>query len=275
MNELYSSCAKPAWISPIAALLFKIVLLLQIGDPGQALAGLPDSMAEISGGSFTPIVKSAGKVAAARKIAPFLLDRYPVTISQYLDFVKNNPQWQRSRRAPIFAEAGYLSRWKSDLEPGLKSDAPVTEISWFAARAYCRSQNKRLPTAAEWEYAALADETRTDASSDSAFTSRILNWYGASGPADRTIGGFKNVWGVYDLHGLIWEWVEDFNGEFTSGDSRGDNSQDESAFCGGSAINLSDKARREYAAFMRYAFRGSLRGNYTIDTLGFRCSKSS
>lgn len=231
------------------------------------------AMVRITGGKFTPIVKSTGKLAVARDIKPFLLDRYPVTVRQFLDFITKNPEWQRSKKSALFADSSYLRHWTSDLVPQKIETAPVTEISWFVARSYCSSLGKRLPSAAEWEYAGLASEIDRDGSKDPIFISQILNWYGSPGSTNHPVGAFKNAWGVYDMHGLIWEWVEDFNGEFTSGDSRGDNSQDESAFCGGSAINVSDKARKEYAAFMRYAFRGSLRGNYAIDTLGFRCAK--
>lgn len=230
------------------------------------------TMARITGGKFTPIVKSTGKLAAPRDIKPFLLDRYPVTIRQFLNFVHKNPEWRRSKKTALFTDDGYLRHWESDLIPGKIETAPVTEVSWFAARSYCKALGKRLPLAAEWEYAGLASEREKDGSSNSAFTTLILHWYVTPSSTNRSVGSFKNAWGVYDMHGLIWEWVEDFNGEFTSGDSRGDNSQDESAFCGGSAINISDRARTEYATFMRYAFRGSLRGNYAINTLGFRCA---
>jgi len=231
-------------------------------------------MATVRGGKYTAIVKTAGKPPSARTINAFLLDRYPVTVRQYLEFVQTHPEWRRSRQSDVHADAAYLRRWRTDSDPDKPLDAPVTEVSWFAARAYCRAQGKRLPMAAEWEYAALADERQADASRNPEFVSRILSWYASPSSTTRSVGSFRNSWGIYDMHGLIWEWVDDFNGEFTSGDSRGDNSQDESAFCGGSAINFSDSARSEYASFMRYAFRGSLRGNYTIDTLGFRCAKT-
>ena len=80
-----------------------------------------------------------------------------------------------------------------------------------------------------------------------------------------------NVQGVYDMHGLIWEWVEDFNASIMTGESRADVALDRNLFCGGGSASAADPG--DYAAFMRYAFRGSLQAKYTIRNLGFRCAK--
>ena len=86
----------------------------------------------------------------------------------------------------------------------------------------------------------------------------------------RPIGGEKNGYGVYDVHGLVWEWTADFNSAILSGDAR-DGGADVKLFCGAgasSARNVDD-----YPAFMRFAFRSSLKANYCIHNLGFRCAK--
>ena len=81
----------------------------------------------------------------------------------------------------------------------------------------------------------------------------------------------KNIWGVYDLHGLVWEWTLDFNSVLISGESRKDVDTDRDLFCAGGAVGAKDLMN--YAAFMRYAFRGSIKANYSIQNLGFRCVK--
>lgn len=73
----------------------------------------------------------------------------------------------------------YLSRWAEALRPGLREalERPVTEVSWFADRAYCRWRGARLPTTDEREYAAQASETRRHAFRDKELNSRVLALY--------------------------------------------------------------------------------------------------
>ena len=87
---------------------------------------------------------------------------------------------------------------------------------------------------------------------------------------NNTIGStFKNYWKVYDLHGLVWEWTLDFNSVLITGESRKDVDKDSNLFCGSAAVNATDLMN--YAAFMRYAIRGSLKAKYSMKNLGFRC----
>jgi formylglycine-generating enzyme required for sulfatase activity len=199
----------------------------------------------------------------------FLLDRTAVTNAQYLAFVKAHPLWRRDEVKPLFAEDGYLARWAQPLFPGpaAPADAPVVQVSWFAARAYCEAQGKRLPTRDEWEYAAQAGMR------DPQMLARILRWYGEPTPKVLPpVGkGEPSPDGVRDLHGLIWEWVEDFNDTLVSSDSRSGDDPDRLRFCGAGAIAAGD--RTDYAAFMRVAFRSSLEGRFTLSNLGFRCAR--
>ena len=228
-------------------------------------------MQTIRSGSFTPLYGSTeeGNV----KVAAFQLDRFAVTNAQYLDFLKLNPSYQRSQIKGLFATKSYLSHWKGNLDFGdLNPQAPVTNISWFAAKKYCECQGKRLPTLEEWEYVAMADAHQMDAREKEAYNQYILAWYETPKTYLNPVGSTpKNYWGVYDMHGLIWEWVFDYNSIFLSGESRKDKGNDENLFCGSASINASDLM--DYAAFMRYGFRGSLRANFTTKNLGFRCAK--
>jgi formylglycine-generating enzyme required for sulfatase activity len=205
----------------------------------------------------------------------FLLDVEPVTNEKFLEFVRANPRWQRSQVKRIFADESYLKNWVADLEPGTNapSDAPVTFVSWFAAKAYAQWQGKRLPTVAEWEVAAAASPTLADGAKDAAFQQDILHWYSNSTPTvlPSVSRGPKNFWGVRDLHGLVWEWVSDFNSATVTGDARGDTGLDRQLFCGAGAIGAKDV--ENFPAFMRYGFRSSLKAAYTVHNLGFRCAK--
>lgn len=151
------------------------------------------------------------------------MDKYPVSNSEYLEFVKANPEWQRSKVKKIFADQYYLVYWKSDLDFGNeKPDAPVTNVSWFAARAYSEWKGKRLPTEAEWEYIAKAGLKGADGTKEKEYTKKILDWYSEpSGKLKRRGIDAPNYYGLYDMHGMIWEWVDDFNTTIVTGESRG------------------------------------------------------
>ena len=92
---------------------------------------------------------------------------------------------------------------------------------------------------------------------------RILAWYSRPNDATALLLGStpRNRFGIYDLHGLIWEWTLDFNSDFTDTDS--------GAFCGNGSLNVVNAS--DYAKFMRYSFRSSLKANYATANLGFRC----
>ena len=124
----------------------------------------------------------------------------------------------------------------------------------------------------EWEFVAMADDKRVDARTKEEFNKYIMSWYEKPNAYANPVGKtFKNYWGVYDMHGLVWEWTSDFNSIFLSGESRKDKDTDKNLFCGSGSVNATDLMN--YAAFMRYAFRGSLKANYTTKNLGFRCAK--
>lgn len=202
-------------------------------------------------------------------VAAFRLETHPVTNAEFLAFVTARPGWRRSRVARVFADERYLVHWASDLDLGSAPPrAPVTHVSWFAARAFARWCGRRLPTVAEWERAA-APEAMGDGAE---VTRRLLDWY--SRPTPEVLGDVGtttvSVHGVWDLHGLVWEWTEDWNGSLATGDGRGDRDREGSRFCGGGAIGA--VRPEDYAAFMRFALRASLEARGTTRNLGFRCA---
>ena len=122
--------------------------------------------------------------------------------------------------------------------------------------------------------AAAADASRRDARSDPAWRERILNWYSRpSNAAVARVGGDANFYGVRDLHGLVWEWVDDFGALLVASDSRDQNDPDRLKFCGAGALNLRD--RDNYAVLMRVAMLSALKAADTTVNLGFRCARST
>lgn len=204
-------------------------------------------------------------------VGAFALDVRPVSRAQFREFLEANPAWRAGKPPKTLVDERYLASLNNRLSP----TAPVVEVSYFAARAYCASKQGRLPTTLEWEYAGAADETRGDASRDPEFAQRILDWYSKPArPGDlEQPGSPRNAYGLEAMHGLVWEWTDDFNAVFVSGDNRQDGDKNAKYMCGSSATG---SARREdYAAFMRYALRSSLTPRTALPNLGFRCAYSS
>lgn len=256
-----------------------LALLLSLGQGAMvsAPATVPADMVAIAAGNYTPLFQS--RQGEPTQVAEFYLDVYAVTNAQYLAFVTANTQWQRGHVPALFADPSYLQYWHSEGEdmtpPAELGQRPVTNVSWFAAKAYCQWQHKRLPRVAEWEYVALASADRPDGSTDPTYLRQVLAWYSVPNPAVPPLrgSGGKNFWGVYDLHGVVWEWVADFNTALVTGESRGDSALERDLYCGAGATGVAAAQKVNYAAFMRYAYRSSLQGHYTVNNLGFRCAK--
>lgn len=89
-----------------------------------------------------------------------------------------------------------------------------------------------------------SQHTKIDASKDTLFNQWILNWVSKPNPVLLPNVGstFRNFYGVYDIHGLVWEWTYDFNSALTTGESRGNSGLDNSLFCGGGSFaSIEDK----------------------------------
>jgi len=239
-----------------------------------AVWAAPPDMACVYNGVYTPLFRSLTDPTNV-PVKNFRLDVTPATNAKFLEFVRANPRWQRSQVKRIFADENYLKHWAGDLDPGTNAlpDQPVVWVSWFAAKAYAQWQGKRLPTVAEWEAAAAASPAFADGTKDVAFQRDIFRWYSTAAPAvlPGVGSGPANFWGIHDLHGLVWEWVADFNTATVTGDARGDTGLDRQLFCGAGAVGAKDV--ENFPAFMRYGFRSSLKAAYTVHNLGFRCAK--
>ena len=240
-------------------------------NPKEETAIHPDvKMVLIKGGEYQPFY---GEDSSLVKVEDFLLDERPVTNAEFLNFVKKNPQWKRSQVQRVFADETYLKDWQDDetLPKNADPQAPVTFVSWFAAKAYAKSAGKRLPTMDEWEYVAMADEDTVNARSKPSYSAHLINLYNQK---NRQNGAVKksrpNYWGIYNMFDLVWEWTDDFNSIMTTSDSRTAEFDDKGLFCAAGATSTTDVLN--YAAYMRYAFRSSLNANFTVGNLGFRCA---
>jgi len=140
----------------------------------------------------------------------FELGKYPVTIAEYMHFAKEHeehlPHW-KDKDAPDYYEG-----------QNYDDNAPIIGVSWHDAVAFCEWLNEkqeeyvyRLPTEAEWEYACRAESTTKWCFGDNERELDNYAWYRENSENTTHIVGEKlpNKWGLYDIHGNVWEWCLD------------------------------------------------------------------
>jgi len=147
------------------------------------------------------------------------IGKYPVTIAEYMHFAKNNekhlPEWKEKDRPSYYENMDY------------SDNAPIIGVSWHNAVAFCDWLNEkqkeyvyRLPTEEEWEYSCRAESTTKWSFGDEEKELDKYAWYrknsSALGEEHKDYGthvvGEKlpNQWGLYDMHGNVFEWCEDW-----------------------------------------------------------------
>ncbi|RIK39659.1 MAG: hypothetical protein DCC55_17525 [Chloroflexi bacterium] len=150
-------------------------------------------------------------------LTPFYMDRYPVTNAQFKLFLDQQPAWRREQVPAQLHNGAYLKHWSDNEYPPDKADHPVVYVSWYAAVAYARWAGKRLPTEAEWEYAARGGLANAPFPwGDDPPDAGRAN-YGASGLAGTTpVGRYPpNAYGLFDLAGNVWEYcIDEWQADF-------------------------------------------------------------
>ena len=127
---------------------------------------------------------------------PYYMGKYEVTQEQWIAVMGNNPSETTGAKLP------------------------VTRVTWFTCQEFLRRLNNRanggyrLPSEAEWEYACRAGTNTTYSFGDRA-TKDDFNY---DGPSTKPVGSYKpNAFGLYDVHGNVWEWCEDWYGPYPNG----------------------------------------------------------
>jgi formylglycine-generating enzyme required for sulfatase activity len=153
---------------------------------------------------------------------------------------------------------------------------PVVQVSWDEAVEFCRKLSSlpeeksagreyRLPTEAEWEYACRAGSTTEYSFSDGDSRLDEYAWFTKNSNKTTHPVGQKcpNGWGLYDMHGNVWEWCEDWHGDYRRGsvtDPVGPSLASDRVYRGGgwnsSARGCRSAFRRSYTPDNRYGYLG-------------------
>ena len=198
---------------------------------GMEFVLIPAGDFEMGCGSSEPEseCKSNEKPRHSVKISQsFYLGKYEVTQRQWESVMRNNP-----------------SKFKGP-------DRPVENVSWEDVQEFIKRLNAkeghtryRLPTEAEWEYAARAGSTTAYSFGNnvievhwSDFVLVSYAWYGDNSEETHPVGQKPpNAWGLHDMHGNVWEWVQDWYGDYSTGtmvDPQGPTTGEDRVLRGGS-----------------------------------------
>jgi len=143
-------------------------------------------------------------------IDSFYLDKRLVTNEEFEKFTRENPSWHADRIPAKFHNGHYLEHWNANGAPPERAKHPVVNVSWHAAVAYCQWEGKRLPTEAEWEFAAKGRLNGVFPWGDEAANQQMAN-YARSGIRTTTaVGSYPaNGYGLFDMAGNVWEYLAD------------------------------------------------------------------
>jgi len=211
------------------------------GAAAACAAALRTEDVELPGGAFALGAAPGGdfvfdneKWSHEVTIRPFRMARAPVTNARFLEFVDaggySRREWwdgdgwawrERERlQAPKYwlrQDGGWAQR-RFDRVVALRADEPVVHVSWHEARAYCRYAGRRLPTEAEWEYAACwsgdaRDKRRYPWGNDSPAPGQA-NLESAALTAVHDCAAGDSAAGCRQLIGNVWEWTESTFGPY-------------------------------------------------------------
>ena len=140
----------------------------------------------------------------------YVIDKYEVTNGRYLEFVRAT-----GHRIPQNPKNPTRNLWQGETITESLADRPVVNVDWSDADAYCRWVGKRLPTEAEWEKAAKGNHDWRFPWGNVEPTAKHLN-YNQQWIGEKTlmpVGSYeagKSPYGLYDMAGNVWEWVNDW-----------------------------------------------------------------
>lgn len=239
---------KTRWLkcgAMLPLLLFMHTVSVEAQQPGSTFKDCPEcpEMIVLPGGIFlmgTPenaLTASRVSEGPQRQVTlqPYALSKFEVTQAQWTAVMGDDPSANKG------------------------ADLPVESVSWNAAKAFVEKLSEktgkpyRLPTEAEWEYAARAGSTTAYAFGDDEAQISEHSWFdGNSGMSTHPVGEKPpNSFGLHDMHGNVWEWVQDcfhenYIGTPTDGSAAREYPSCDRVSRGGSWYDVPEVARSAY-----------------------------
>ena len=216
------------------------------------------------------------------KVFDFHLGKYPITVKQYMSFVKdtqsNAPEWVEEGSA-YNIYTGSDNHYKQIESVLILKNCPIIGISWLNAQAYCKwlsgktNHTYRLPNEAEWEYAARGGKYNQGCSYAGSNKPKEVAWYIDNSHNEPKPVGMKapNELGLYDMSGNVFEWCEDhWHGSYNEAPKDGsawrDDEENERRVVRGGSWDFNDVS-------CRVSFRDWYYHNYRINYVGFRIAR--